>query len=177
LIYYLPFTPEGNGIGTMKFIADGMLGRLTRWLRLLGYDVGYLHDTSDDELLAVAKKEKRILLTCDLVLCRKARKLGITPFLIRQEDEAEKLANLAKEFNIRLEVDEAVSRCSKCNCPIRNVEKSSVVGRLHSNTLDAYEEYWECTGCGKIYWHGSHWKKIDETLEEAKVILRRKNLA
>ena len=159
-----------NGIDIMKFIADGMLGRLTRWLRLLGYDVMYLHDASDDKLLALARKEGRILLTCDLVLYRKAEKLGINSFLIRGTGEPEKLANLVKKFNIRLEVDMSVSRCPVCNNPIEHVEKSSVIGRLHRNTSDAYDEYWECTGCSKIYWRGSHWKKINETLEKAKII-------
>jgi len=154
----------------MKLIADGMLGRLTRWLRLLGYDVEYLHDVLDDELLALARKEERILLTCDLILYRRAKKSGINSFLITGNDEPEKLANLAKKFNIRLGVDMSVSRCPLCNHPIKRVEKSSVIGRLHRTTLEAYDEYWECTECSKIYWRGSHWKKINETLEKAKII-------
>ncbi len=157
----------------MKFIADGMLGRLTRWLRLLGNDVKYLQNAPDDELLAVAKRDGRTLLTCDLELHRRAEKSGINSFLIREEDEIKKLAELAKKFGIKLEVEMPLSRCPLCNHQIRHVEKARVVGRVNPRTLNAYDEYWECAGCGNIYWRGSHWKKIDETLKKARSLLKR----
>ena len=85
----------------MKFLTDGMLGKLTRWLRMLGYDVKYFRSTEDKQLLKTAKTEHRTLLTCDNELYHQATTQG-NAFLVRGATEAEKLANLAKRFNLNL---------------------------------------------------------------------------
>jgi uncharacterized protein with PIN domain len=152
----------------LRFITDGMLGKLTRWLRILGHDVHYYKSRDDKELVEMAKSEKRVLLTRDHKLYQQALTQGIEAVLVESRDRAEKLADLAKRFNIKLEVDLSVSRCPKCNTPIKAVSKEAVVDQIPEATSIYYNDFWKCPGCGQIYWQGAHWKGIEKTLEESK---------
>lgn len=159
----------------MKFITDGMLGKLTRWLRLLGYDVEYANDIDDKELMATAKNEKRILLTRDLELFQQANARRVDTFLVEGRTEVERLACMAKKYDFPLEIDVTVSRCTKCNTKIRPIAKAAVAEKVKKATFTFYDEFWECPECCQIYWQGAHWKRINETLEEAKKILNTTN--
>lgn len=161
----------------MKFIADGMLGKLTRWLRMLGQDVEYSRSLNDEQLIKTAKAENRILLTRDLKLYQLARKRGVNTTLVEGATEAEKLACLTKWFDVKLEIDVTVSRCPKCNTTIRSVSKDEIVGRIPEATSTYYDEFWECHGCGQIYWRGSHWSRIGKTLKEAKQALKSESVS
>jgi len=156
----------------LRFIADGMLGKLTRWLRMLGHDVEYHRATDDKKLIALAKSEKRVLLTRDLKLYQQAVARGVGAVLVEGKDEAEKLADLANCFDFRLEVDLSVSRCPKCNTMIEAVPKEAVVSQVPEATSTYYSDFWKCPGCGQVYWQGAHWKRIEKTLEEANSRLR-----
>jgi len=134
---------------------------------MLGHDVEYSRSLSDKRLINTAKAESRILLTRDLELYQQAVKQGTNAFLVEGATEAEKLANLAKRFNFKLEIDVNVSRCPKCNTEIRPIPKDKVVNRVPEGTLSNYEEFWECPGCGQVYWQGAHWKRINKTLKDA----------
>lgn len=152
----------------MKFIADGMLGSLVRWLRMMGHDVEYLHGLDDDKLLALARNEERVLLTRDLELYKRSTAKGIDVFYVEGKTEAERLAAIAERFGIALEIDLKTSRCAKCNTMIQAVPKMHVADRVEKNTYAHYDEFWECPHCKKVYWQGAHWPKIHDTLEEAK---------
>ena len=154
----------------MKFIADGMLGKLTRWLRMLGQDVQYSNKLDDAELIVMAKKERRILLTRDVELYQRAVARGIDAFYIEGQTEAAKLAELAKRFDVPLEIDLKRSRCPRCNTKIRPTPKEKLAGKVEKNTFIYYDEFWKCPKCGHIYWQGAHWGRIRATLEEAKKI-------
>jgi len=152
----------------LKFVADGMLGKLTRWLRMLGHDVEYSSKLDDDQLLTIAKKERRILLTRDLELYQQATAKGIDAFYLEGKTEAEKLAQLAQRFSIQLEIDMTTSRCPKCNTRVKLISKEKVANKVEKSTFSYYNEFWECTKCGQIYWQGAHWTRIRKTLEKAK---------
>ena len=152
----------------MKFIADGMLGKLTRWLRMLGQDVKYSNQFEDDELIVTAKKEHRVLLTRDSELHKRAVGKGVDAFYVEIRTEAEKLAELAKRFDIPLTIDLKHSRCPRCNTKIRPTPKEKLAGKVEKNTLIYYDEFWKCPNCGHIYWQGAHWGRIRATLEKAK---------
>ena len=159
-----------KGLGEIRFIADGMLGKLSRWLRILGYDVKYMENESDNKLIELAEKDRRILLTSDLQLLTKALKSGVEAFLVDGKNDAANLAKISEKFNLRLELDIQTSRCPICNSPLRMIPPSEVEGKVPYSTLRTYEEFWSCTNvdCQKIYWQGSHWKNIKEKLKEAK---------
>jgi uncharacterized protein with PIN domain len=159
----------------VKFIADGMLGKLARWLRMLGHDVKYSNEMDDAELVFIAKKESRILLTKDLELYQRATAKGIDAFYVEGRTEAERLAELAKRFNIPLTIDLKNSRCPRCNTKLRSTPKEKLADKVEKNTLTYYDDFWKCPKCGHIYWQGAHWGRIRATLEEAEENLKKKS--
>jgi len=159
----------------LKFIANGMLGKLTRWLRMLGHDVEYSNELKDAELSIIAKKERRTLLTKDLELYQRATAKGIDAFYVEGRTEAERLAELAKRFNISLVIDLKNSRCPRCNTKLRSTPKEKLAGKVEKNTFTYYDDFWECPRCGHIYWQGAHWGRIRATLEEAEENLKKKS--
>jgi uncharacterized protein with PIN domain len=144
-----------------------MLGKLTRWLRMLGHDIHYYRHTDDKILIEMAKTEKRFLLTSDLELYETAVTQGAKAFFVTMADETERIASLAKHFGFDLKIDLSVSRCPKCNELIKTVSKKMVINKIPKMTSKNYNDFWKCQGCGKIYWQGAHWKNIRKTLKEA----------
>ena len=150
-----------------------MLGKLTRWLRMLGYDATYENDRADSELVAIAKREGLILLTSDEQLYRTASKRNVDSFLVAGRTEAERLASLAERYKLNLSIDTANSRCPKCGFSIKETPKAEIQSLVPPATFKVYQTFWLCTNqkCGKVYWQGSHWRKIEQTLEMARQIL------
>lgn len=148
-----------------------MLGKLTRWLRILGYNVEYTGSMDDRELIQKAKKEDRVLLTRDVELYKQAIAKGAEAFLIEYPNQTANLASLAKRFKLRLEVNVKISRCPKCNGTIRTVSKTEITQKIPATTSSNYNEFWQCQQCGQVYWRGAHWNRIEETLNEARKAL------
>ena len=163
----------------MHFLLDGMLGKLTRWLRMIGYEATYLNNAEDDELLSVAKRDSLTLLTSDRELYRTASGRGIDAFLVEGRTEAERLAGLAERYKLDLHIDTTVSRCPICGSPLREATKKEIEEVVPPATFKVYQSFWACTNtaCGKVYWQGSHWKKIEQTLQRAKKIIDDKKTA
>ena len=150
----------------MNFLTDGMLGKLARWLRMLGHDVKYSTKMADDELLALAKEESRVLLTRDLELYQRAVGRGIETFYVDGKTEPERLAQLAERYKFPLEIDMDKSYCPKCSTKLNPAAKQQIQGEVEKNTFLHYEKFWKCPNCQQIYWQGAHWKQIIETLKE-----------
>lgn len=158
-------------MGKPKFVADGMLGKISRWLRMLGYDVKYSTKFTDEELMKIAKTEGRILLTRDQELFKRADSQNTTTALVEGSSDPETLAKLASLFHLRLDIDVSVSRCPKCNEQIAPALREEVLGKVPEGTLKQYKDFWKCPNCGQIYWQGSHWRRIRETLNSAKKLV------
>ena len=157
----------------MHFLLDGMLGKLTRWLRMMGYEATYLNDSEDSRLLILAKRDALTLLTSDRQLYRTAASHGIESFLVQGRTEAERLAALADRYKLNLRIDTTVSRCPICGSPLRQVPRDEVESAVPPATFKVHHTFWVCNNpeCCKVYWQGSHWKKIEQTLETARNIL------
>ena len=147
------------------FLLDGMLGALSRWLRICGYDAEYLRSAPDEEIIKRAADEGRVLLTRDRQLYRKAVRAGLEALLVEGKSDAEKLASVSRRFSLVLDPER--SRCPVCGAPLASIDKEAVRDRVPLRTFEAYGEFWACSSCGKVYWRGSHWRNILETLEEA----------
>lgn len=152
----------------MNFIVDAMLGKLARWLRMLGHNVTYYRDFDDSTFLVLTKTEKRVLLTRDLKLYQKALKDGLDAFFVESKDQQQRLAFLANYFGFKLEIDLNVSRCPKCNGSLVRVSKDEVRAKVPDGTFKYYNNFWQCSSCGQIYWKGAHWNRIQDTLQAAK---------
>ena len=154
----------------MRFLVDGMLGGLARWLRILGQDVRYDASTKDNELLRIAHEENMVLLTRDDELYRRAIARKIPTALVLGETEEERVAQIASTFGVDLDVNMAETRCPECGSGLKETPKSDVADAVPQASLRLYDRFWKCTkqNCGKVYWVGSHWDRIRQTLEEAK---------
>ncbi|MEW6222704.1 MAG: Mut7-C RNAse domain-containing protein [Candidatus Hadarchaeota archaeon] len=153
----------------MKFITDGMLGKLARWLRLASHDViaaRELSDQDDRALLDLAKREGRAILTSDVELDRRAKKFGVQSFLLKGNDVVVQLTELSKLSRQRIEVNLEKSRCPLCNGVLNEVAPSQVEGSVPGKVAKANNRFWVCSGCGKVFWRGSHWKNILKTLSK-----------
>jgi len=152
----------------MNFIADAMLGKLARWLRLAGHDVTYIGDLQvpageqDDTLLSRARREKRVLLTGDIGLHRRARRAGIKGAFIQTNDVVEQLVEVSRRSGRRIRIQPENSRCPMCNGLLKEAGKQEIEGKVPATVLKVYDEFWKCRSCGKTYWRGGHWKTILE---------------
>lgn len=145
-----------------------MLGRLVRWIRILGYDTVYLLHTDDEVLMKTAATEERILLTMDTELYEKSVLQEIDAYLVKSVDHLEQLVDVATRFDLRFEVDPKASRCPICNSPLRKTSRHEVEGKIPFSSFIHSKDFWRCVGCGKLYWQGSHWKGIRAKLTRAR---------
>lgn len=144
-----------------------MLGKLARWLRMLGEDVLYSTELNDSELLELAKKENRVLLTKDLALYQRANAKGLDAYYIEGLTEPDQFAELANRYNLALNIDMDKSHCPLCNTVLKATPKEQLTRELEKNTLIYYNQFWKCAYCGQVYWRGAHWKQITNTLDKA----------
>jgi uncharacterized protein with PIN domain len=138
----------------LRFVADAMLGKLARWLRIIGYDTEYLPSAGDDELISAAEGGGRLLLTRDGELFRRAVRRGVPAILIKSTAIVEELSEITRTLGLRLSGE---TRCPLCN--------ELLVEGGDGPDVPARGKVWECPRCRKFYWHGTHWLKINETLE------------
>ncbi|MBF0551291.1 MAG: Mut7-C RNAse domain-containing protein [Deltaproteobacteria bacterium] len=145
----------------MKFLAERMLGRLAKWLRILGYDT-VLEGRPDMEanLEELEKEdEPRVILT------RRRKKPGPSQaYLLHSDDPMEQLKEVVVTF--RLTVDEAgiFSRCSVCNRALVAVSRAEVVGQVPDYVLAGHGTFHRCPRCGRVYWPGSHLDRMKKWL-------------
>ena len=150
----------------MKFVVDAMFGRLARWLRMSGYDTIYDIDLKDGRLVAIAKKEERVVVTRDKEVYSRATKDGLKATFISSLDFLEQLKQMIDEHGVIFRGTPELSRCPRCNEELFRVDKKDIKAKLPERVGDEYDEFWVCQGCGKVYWHGGHWKNIKETAEK-----------
>jgi len=149
----------------MKFVADRMLGRLTKWLRILGYDTIYPLDVENLSLILIARQENRILLTRDTNLILRK---NIGDFLFIKSDLwieqlKEVISGLKLEFNFPAKM---FSRCSLCNTPTIKIDKDKVRDYVPPYVFLTQNDFVYCPSCKKYYWKGTHWQRINKKIKD-----------
>ena len=147
-----------------RVLADCNVGRLARWLRALGYDASYHARIGDAELVREAAAESRVLLTRDRDLTkRRVIQSGVVRAILIRDDEVTK--QLRQVFGeLRLELNEALTRCIECNSELQTRVPSAVAERVPPYVRQTQSRYAECPDCGRIYWAGTHWQHMREVL-------------
>ncbi len=150
----------------MKFIADSMVGKLAKYLRISGYDVKYSDKFSDDEIIDIANLEKRIILTRDssLVERKKIKQEKIKFIYIQSQNIYSQLRQLKDELKIKIRP--AFDRCLICNNKLTAIGKESVKGKVPDYVYKTKSKFFLCKKCNKIYWKGSHCRQIKKLMEK-----------
>ncbi len=147
----------------VKFFADAMLGRLAKWLRLMGYDTLYQANAEDGDLVRSARAEGRILLTRDRQL---ANRRGLTSLLIESDSLDEQLGQLVQELG--LGDRSRPPRCARCNTVLRAIARAEVRDRVPSYVFYGHQEFTLCPRCDRIYWRGTHWERMRRKVQEVR---------
>jgi uncharacterized protein with PIN domain len=145
----------------MKFLADAMLGRLAKWLRILGYDTAYFSQIEDSDLVRIARAEGRMLLTRDRELTFRK---GLRCLLIESDSFEEQLRQLLRDLD--LTVGGFASRCARCNTVLRPTNKEALRQRIPHYVLRRHEHFSLCPQCDRVYWRGTHWQRMQRRIEE-----------
>lgn len=140
--------------GPARFVVDAMLGRLARWLRLLGHDTLYDPSAEDRELARCAAATGRILLTRDRGLL--ARRLVTRGVLVEHDDLAGQLRQVSAACGLALDPARCFTRCPSCNAETVDAAPEAVSGRVPPYVLRTHERFRACPGCGRVYWAGTH---------------------
>ena len=145
-----------------RFVADAHLGGLAHMLRMLGFDTLYDNHFDDDEIVAIAERDGRIVLTRDReLLKRRAVTHGCYVHALKPEEQL-------REIVERLDLARSarpLTLCLHCNAPLHPVDKASVLDRLPPRVQDAHDRFSTCDGCGRVYWEGSHWRNMRRMLD------------
>ncbi len=141
----------------IKLILDVHLGKLARYLRMLGFDSVYRNDYNDHEIIATAKKDKRIILTRDIALLKNN---DVTHGLwIRSQKPAEQVSEVIRRLDL-YNLIKPFNRCMECNGKIVKIDKQKILDCLKPGTIAHFKSFYQCRHCGKVYWNGSHYESM-----------------
>jgi len=149
----------------MKFILTRELGRLSKWLRILGYDTIYFTEENKSRLVIYALREDRIILTRN----RRISPKGVRVLQIKNDSVREQISQVIKELNLSLDEDSMFSRCIICNEHLFEISKDKVKDKIPEYVFKTNEDFFTCPNCQRIYWQGTHWGNVKSTLKEIKL--------
>lgn len=135
-----------------------MLGRLAKWMRLLGFDTSYYRNTNGKTIIYHSRKEGRTILTRSKVLIEKHD----DAILVESENLIEQLKQIAKSLKIK----SPFSRCPVCNTETEKVAKDAVKDEVPAYVFEVHDDFKKCPGCGRVYWQGTHYKEIEKVINE-----------
>ncbi len=142
-----------------RYILDVHLGRLCAYLRLLGIDTLYSKTYSDEQIITLAVEQQRIILTRDIGILKNRK--AVMGYFVRTTKPKYQLIEVATHFNLKQHFS-PFSRCSICNEAVETVSKAAVKDLVPKTTFKIYSEFYKCKGCGKIYWEGPHFVRINK---------------
>lgn len=162
-------TFESFDIGSLKsdsrqalrkttFILDAHLGKLAKYLRMLGFDTLYRNDFGDNEIIDIAAAQDRIILTRDKLLLKSKR---VTHgYYVRAIEKHEQLHEVVQKFDLYSQF-KSFTRCMTCNSELISKPKNQVVDLLKPEIAIVFHEFYYCSKCQKVFWKGSHFEKME----------------
>lgn len=144
------------------FLADAMLGKLARWLRLLGIDCAWEPHVADETLVRRGVEQGRVILTRDRRLPDEWRVSHV--HVLRTDDSFEQLREVLRRFDLAASL-RPFSRCSECNVPLERASPEQVAGRVPARIAAGQDDLRACPTCGRVYWEGSHTARIRRVAE------------
>jgi len=147
----------------MKFIVSHELGRLARWLRILGFDAAYFTSADRTKLTMLSLKEDRIILTRDTRLSRYA---GYRTLRVDSDLFKEQVSQVLKGLNLEIDEDKLFTRCIVCNQELQETDKQEIKSKVPEYVFQTQESFKICPKCKRIYWQGTHWGNVRKVLKE-----------
>lgn len=144
-----------------EFIADVHLGKLARYLRLMGFDTLNTNSFSEFRMWLQVNSANRILLSRNPA---NAIRPGMRTLLIQSESTEKQLQQVITSCDLADGL-KPFSRCAACNALLEKTGKDIVIDQLQDKTATFYNEFWWCTGCARIYWKGSHYERMQKLIE------------
>jgi len=151
--------------GTPRFIADSMLGKLVKWLRVLGIDVVYERLIEDQELVHRARAENRWLLTRDRRLVQR-RWSGTTRFILVEKDDWPSQLRQVLRYLKPPRTCDILTRCVRCNEYLKFIPRKVAANSVPPYVFNTQRRFVQCPGCERIYWRGTHPKQIIKRLRD-----------
>jgi hypothetical protein len=148
----------------VRFVLDGHLGRLARYLRMAGFDALWQHDARDEELARASSGSRRILVTRDLGLLK--RREVSHGYWVRATDPAQQLGELVRRFDLS-PLTAPFQRCLRCNTRLEPVAKAAIAERLPPRVRERHDAFTRCPSCDRLYWPGTHQQRMTRLLESA----------
>ncbi len=143
---------------------DLNVGRLVKWLRVMGYDALFVPEADDGELLRLAGEEGRIVITRDRnIMQRRGVTSGRVKALLVTSDDFRRQMQQVIEV-LGLGVQNSFSLCVECNVPLRYIEKHLVKERVPQFVYGTQSHFYVCPTCDKLYWRGTHWRNMHREL-------------
>lgn len=150
-----------------KFVADVHLGRLTRYLRMMGFDVYYKNDLLDEEIVKISLKERRAILTRDIGILKRTEVTHA--YFIRTDKVEKQTEEVIIRFDLQNEIKE-FSRCLECNELLKSIKKETIIKQLPPKVAQTQNEFYQCPSCKKIYWKGTHYERMLSYIKSLKNI-------
>lgn len=145
------------------FILDVHLGSLARYIRMLGFDCLYRNDFSDPEIINVAEKENRSILTRDLgILLHRRVNQG---YFVRATNPKLQIIEIINKYNLKLQFA-PFTRCMKCNGLLFCIDKSKIEDEVPEAVWQLQEDFYQCNNCHKIYWPGTHYQNMKKFISQ-----------
>ena len=150
----------------VRFIVDANVGKLARWLRMLGYDTLYFNDIDDGELVKIGLKEKRTIITRDtqIMLRRVVTDGKVRAVLITDDDPKHQFRYLVNEF--KLNRSRQFTRCLECNEVLVRRDRDEVKDLVPPYVFQTQTQYYQCPVCERVYWRATHWQHMTQEMDE-----------
>jgi len=148
-----------------RFIVDANVGKLARWLRMLGYDTVFINNIDDGELVSIALRERRVIVTKDtrIILRRVVASGRVKAVLIEYDDPGDQFRQLARA--VKLDQEHKFTRCLECNQPLEPRGRDEVEGLVPPYVFETQSQYHQCPACRRIYWRATHWQHMSQVLD------------
>jgi uncharacterized protein with PIN domain len=152
--------------GSQKFIVDHNVAKLSLWLRMMGYDTVVFDQPDDWQMIRIALAEQRIIITRDTGVMKRRVITGgqAKAIFMSSENPEEQIAQVINTFNLKSV--KPFSRCLECNAVLIEVLPDTVHGLVPTYVFEIQKQFMQCPVCRQVYWRGTHWQKMLETIEK-----------
>jgi uncharacterized protein with PIN domain len=154
-------TTQKQPLRITRFILDAHLGKLARYLRMLGFDTLYRNDYNDEEIIEIARAQKRIILTRDKLLLRSP--MVDHGYYVRAIEKHDQLIEVVRKFDLYSQI-KSFTRCMTCNSVLLSKSKETFRDMIDPDIYNCYDEFFYCTTCDKVFWKGSHFERMEQLI-------------